>query len=368
MNKTAQVKQALLNEVRYGILVQGGRLPTERALQERFGLSRVTVRRALAELRQENAVGRKPGKKGLFVQAGLPVKRRVHRNIGLLMHFPLEEQHPFMHRFLIAAANACAKANFSHQIFSLHQDTEREEDEIAAVMRLFAENRVDGFLIHCPLADETVDHLQGRQVPAVLINAFVPGVKMPCVYLAQHALDKVTRHLYALGHRRIGFLTGPQQVRVVHEGILDFQRSCKALSLPCEHSLIWEGAYNEERVERGLRHFLGLKPRPSALIVEDDLMAGQVMNRCQSLGIRIPKDLAIVGIGGVALGEFFHPPLTTLWLAIEDAARAGVQMLLQLIHKQPCAETFVALDSKLVVRKSCGAKGPSTGRTDRLAQ
>lgn len=357
ITKTDFVKKNIIDEIICGILAEDEKISTEAGFIEKYNVSRVTVRRALAELFNEKIIYKKPSKKGYFVRPGQVQRdRKIHRSIGILIHYNIEKSHPFMHRFLTSASKRCAENNIGHQIFNLSNNGQKKnvQDETAQILGILKEHPVDGFLIDCRLSDETLQNLEKITVPAVIVNNYLPGSEIPHIIAGYRAIGTAVEHLHHTGHKKIAFITGPQDERIVHETIWDFQNTCKALSLPYENALIKEGAYNEEKVKENVEELLSLKPRPTAVIIDDDIMACHAIRFCREKGLNIPGDIGIVGIGGVEMGEFLTPALTTVHLPIEEAAGIGIEMLLKLIMGKKLNQKFVLLKGTLVIRQSCG--------------
>jgi len=355
MTKTDLVKKNISDEIRYGILAEDEKISTEAELIEKYNVSRVTVRRALAELFREKVIYKKPSKKGYFVRAGQTRQdRRLHRSIGVLIHYDMEKSHPFMHRFLTSASKQCGEDNIGHQIFNLCNNNRKSvPDETAQVLAVLKEHPVDGLLINCRLTDETLQKLEKINVPVVLVNSFLPGSEIPHIISGYRAIGMAVEHLHQTGHDSIAFITGPQDERIVHETIWDFQNTCKALSLPYGNALIKEGAYDAEKVKKGIEELLSLKPPPTAVIIDDDIMACHAIKFCADRGLKIPGDVGILGIGGIEMGEFLTPALTTVNLPIEKAAGIGIEMLAKLIMGKKLAQKYVLLKGELIIRKSC---------------
>lgn len=359
ITKTELIKQRIEREIRYGMLRPGERLPTENEMVVKYDVSRITIRRALDELLKEGIIYKKPSKKGYYVKHGqIREGARTYRNIGILIHYSIEKSHPFMHRFLTSASLQCVEENMGHQIFNIVNNIKDNtfSDEISKILNILEEYPVDGFLINSKLSDETLHKIEKMNIPVVLINNFLPGSKIPHIISGYRAVGSAVKHLWEIGHRKIGFITGPQDERIVHETIWDFQEMCRRLLLPYDTALIKEARYDEEKLKEAIEEFLAMKPVPTAIVIDDDIMACYAIEYLKKKGISIPEDMGIVGIGGIEMGQFVNPPLTTVYLPIEKAAKIGINMLAKLIKKEPLEERFVKLKGELIVRESCGRR------------
>jgi len=352
MEKTDRVIKELKKEIEFGILKVNEKIPSEFSLVDKFSVSRVTIRRALSQLINEGYLIKKKGRKGLFVNPEeVSGEKLLSRNIGVLIYHPSEKSHPYMTRFILSASEECGINDFSCQIFNLMNDRDNKE-EISYILRIVKENRLDGLLINCYLTDDTLFSLEKSNIPVVLVNHYLPGSTIPYILPVYRGVEKGVRHLYEEGYRLINFITGPQDQRIVHEPILEFQSTCKNLGIPYDTTCIWEGSYNEDKVKKGLERFLSFQHLPFGLIVDDDIMAGYVMNICKEKGVKIPEDIGIIGIGGNEMTRFFHPPLTTINLKIEEAGKKGIEILTRMILYKEVPQKNILIEGELIIRES----------------
>jgi DNA-binding LacI/PurR family transcriptional regulator len=99
---------------------------------------------------------------------------------------------------------------------------------------------------------------------------------------------------------------------------------------------------------------LALRPRPTAIIAGNDLMAIGVMNRIRQHGLQAGQDIALGGFDDISLAAFTNPPLTTLHQPISDIAVQLCAMLIDLINGRPLNERHNLLTPTLIVRESSG--------------
>ena len=222
---------------------------------------------------------------------------------------------------------------------------------------LYKQRKVDGLLIVAPAStDRTIARLQEESVPFVLINGRVDDLEVSFVDVDNVAGSYLAvQHLYQLGHRRIGIITGNLLVvnaRHRLEGYLDF------LS---EHGIaesgqwIYEGNWSEESGYAGFSHLVNLENPPSAIVCSNDLMAIGAMRAAADIGVEIPESVSIVGYDDIRLSSFVNPRLTTIHQPIDLVGKTAVEMLLRSLSGQESSPQQVVLQPELVVRKSCDA-------------
>lgn len=232
------------------------------------------------------------------------------------------------------------------------------------VERLIAQ-QLDGVLFiggpspvaHSQLASELT--LLQKYMPVVALSPPVEG--FTCTYLyndLSSAMRQVIRHLQALGHQRIAFLGGSDEIS--NSGIRGkvFLEEMRAHGLSPETRYHHEAGYTPEAGELTMLKMLsGLKQHawPTALIAINDLVALGALHQLRRMRLRVPDDMAIVGCDNQFFSAFTDPPLTTIDLQATEHARTAIQVLLSEL-KTPATPFTQIREATLIVRESCGVQ------------
>lgn len=175
------------------------------------------------------------------------------------------------------------------------------------------------------------------------------------------AACQATQHLMDLGHRRIGFITGP--IRTVNRmNRLEGYRNClTSAGVEPDPGLIWEQALESgfgdtEGIElgrRGARELLSRSNPPTAFVTINDMYALGAYAGARDLGLHIPADLSIVGIDDIVLAEVVDPPLTTVRQPLADMTHAAVESVIaRIAGKHARQPQHFTLSPELIVRGS----------------
>lgn len=208
-------------------------------------------------------------------------------------------------------------------------------------------------LVFSSLPDEVKQQLGSRSIPFVIIDpAGDPEPDVPSVGSANWAGGvAATRHLIDLQHRRIGIITGPEDI-LCSLARLDGYRSALGMAgIPVDAALIRFGDFH---VEGGYAHaleLLALPDRPTAIFIGSDLQALGVLEAARVRGLRVPEDLSVVGYDDVMVARWSSPALTTVHQPLRAMGEEAVQMLLHLRAGEPVV-TRLELATSLVVRNS----------------
>ena len=145
------------------------------------------------------------------------------------------------------------------------------------------------------------------------------------------------KHLLSLGHRRIGFLSGP--IRTVNriERLAGYQATLAEAGIEPDPELIWDvvpssGNYGDahavELGRQGTQELLSRPNPPTAIFAINDMFAFGAYLGARDLGLSIPADLSVVGMDDIPLTEIVHPPLTTVRQPIAQLADRAVERLI----------------------------------------
>ncbi len=163
---------------------------------------------------------------------------------------------------------------------------------------------------------------------------------------------EATEHLIGLGHRRIGFISGPLTSATAADRLEGFRQAMARHSLPVEENLIAEGHFTFDGGAAGLRHLVENPNPPTAVFAANDLMGLGALREARHRGIRVPQDLAMIGFNGITATEQSDPPLTTMHLSLRQIGQLATDLLLRQLKNQLPERTSVLIQGKLIVRES----------------
>jgi GntR family transcriptional regulator, arabinose operon transcriptional repressor len=353
----AQLMAQLRTRILDGTLPTGTRLPTELELARSYQISRGTVRQAMTALVNEGLLERTQGR-GTFVRErpaaqaneGLSADRRI----GVILADPDGEMDL---EVLIGVENAARPRGYQINFAFTEENMEQQMQDIA---RLQAD-RVAGMVIF-PLRDTEYDasiwKLSSDGVPFVLVDRYFPTLDCDCVTSDNVGGGyRATEHLIILGHKRISYVyscVGNLTTTSVRDRWEGYRRALREYGVPYDESLVYEAPRSDSR-----DHFddlLTRADRPEAIFASNDTMALRIMQTAQRLGLRVPEDLAIVGIDNRRFAAHLHPQLTTIAQPFIDLGLRAGNMLINRIEGQGGPFRRVELPTSLIVRESCGAR------------
>ncbi len=198
------------------------------------------------------------------------------------------------------------------------------------------------------------DKLHSRGIPFVLFDPFGDPDPTTLSVQADNWTGGViaTRHLLALGHKRIGIITGPEEMMCSKARLDGYTSALAEQGITADPELITEGDFTTSGGYAQAISLLEHPHRPTAIFAGSDLQAMGVYEAARQLGLRIPEDLSVVGFDDVQTASFLGPALTTVRQPLQDMARTSVRMLAEALTTNDVLQPHVILPTSLVVRNS----------------
>ena len=161
------------------------------------------------------------------------------------------------------------------------------------------------------------------------------------------------QHLFDLGHRKIGFITGPEATAIYTPRFDAYKKFFEDHNLEYDSQLVIHTAYQSEAANAAMRTLMKMPNPPTAVFCVNDAMAMGALDYAISSGRRVPQDVAVAGYDNTAIGAHSAMQLTTVDCSTAQQAICSVDGLLQLI-KNPNKEIRIReiFAPQLIVRRT----------------
>ncbi|NPV54234.1 MAG: GntR family transcriptional regulator [Firmicutes bacterium] len=347
--KYQRLKNYIKGLISNGEIKPGEKIPSQRELVEMFQIGRLTVRQAIRDLIYEGYLSSEQGA-GTFVTTRKPAQGgRASKRVALL--FPEDSgQYPNPHfTTIISGASAVAKKEELATFFLSLKEGESLED--SGLLRTLDSQRVNGVITIGVIDTGVTDILLEKNIP------FVATLNRPqrrgAYYVGTdniYGIHLAVSHLYKLGHRRIGMIAAGREPKwsYLAERLAGYRKVMRELNLEIPEEYVidtWE--------ERELLKYFSCADRPTAVVGGTDLAALQALRVLNQLGII--NEVAVIGYGGIELGAYAHPPLTTIEEQFRKVGSIAMQQLVALMNGQTLVKSTVLIKPKLLIRESCGS-------------
>lgn len=233
--------------------------------------------------------------------------------------------------------------------------TERRKTRESIFAASLTQGMTDGLLIVLPLDPGAyLESFRNRAFPFVLIDHAGNDEGGPAVRATnrQGARD-ATAYLLGLGHRRIGFITGNQEMGCSHDRLAGYQEALQDAGVPVDDDLIREGNFHSPLAYEATRELLALPDPPTAIFAANDASAFGVMDAVRDAGLRIPDHISVVGFDDVPGAQKSNPPLTTVRQPLREMGKLATRMLLDYIGDPQRRGERVDLPTELIERATC---------------
>jgi LacI family transcriptional regulator len=275
-------------------------------------------------------------------------------------------RNPFDAEMAAFIEQAATAASYTILLVTTNGSAERERERLEVLL----EHRVAGVLFVSFSGDASVLSTIAPDTPWLFVSCRGSGGASISVDEREGARLAV-EHLAALGHRRIAYVS----TTLAHQPLMDtarhasYRRAMKGLGLetrglPGMRLKAGEDT-SAEAVHSRLRALLADPDRPSAVYAASDFTAVEVMDAADAIGLRVPRNLSIVGFDDIALAGLERIALTTVAQPTTQLAEHAVRLALGQIDLG-VSGADVSLAPRLVVRGSTardrGAAPPSRAR------
>ena len=346
MPKYRQIAAVLEEYLRCAKPAAGEKFFTDRVLAKHFSTTVVTVAHSLNYLCSKGLLVRKVGS-GTFVagRAAGNVKRRI----GIICHEMISNDNFYVRPMLSRFGGFFSEMGYDVISFcALPEDYRRLVDEY----------ELSGVVIFVPKVDfaPAIKELHEGGVPVISIgyaNPALPGIAFGTDH--EKTIDMAVDYLYQLGHRKIALLnTDFASTQVFLRG---YQKAMWERNLPAhpDWHICLDPKSPVSRDEQLMQHLQKQQMLPTAAIIGSISYSGIVYRVIQQMGMAIPENFSLIGLGNGRHLEEMEPPLTVVAQDLEKIADNAAQALFKKIMNGNTVECDLdcAVPPLLIKRGSC---------------
>ena len=232
-------------------------------------------------------------------------------------------------------------------------DTEGLVDNEIQCIDMAIGRKADGIILVAPRIKEEVICQINELVPLIIIDRYVPNEDVIQVYVDNlRGAKEAVEYLIELGHRRIGFISGPRDVGNSLRREEGYRRALAHHGIPLDPDLVVVGDFHYQSGYDSFDHFMQIEPRPTAIFASNDLMAVGVIQRARQRGLHVPRDVSVVGFDDIFLASVIDPPLTTVRHPMLEMGTRASALLVDRLDQRRDKQMKKVLENKLVIRKS----------------
>lgn len=323
------------------------------------GVSIATVSRTLAEPQKVSEKTREKVMKAVehtgYVANTLARNFRRRRSNTVVVLVP-DIANPFFAN-IIQGIERIANA---HQYRVLLGDTQGDAERERVYAELVSQRQADGVI--CLGRSIPFPYRKGRKSldpdwpPFAMACEYHGEIPVPTVCIDNVAAsEEAVAHLLSLGHRRIGFINGPQDSPLCEDRLLGYKRAMRNAGASVKAHWIQSGDFTLASGHTCTQSLLALSERPTALFCANDEMAIGAMQACREAGLGLPEDMSIVGFDDIAFAAYSHPRLTSVHQPRNRIGEQVMTLMLKMLRNEVVEESRIVLAHELVIRDSTAA-------------
>lgn len=251
---------------------------------------------------------------------------------------------------------ACKEHGYDMFVHISQADTSRK-----LVASILSCNFDGAIVLHEQLKEEDLPLLDRRKIPFVFMDKEVSQNKLSSVLINnEKGVMQGLEYLMHTGHTRIAYMGGTNN----YDSAVRYKayvRGMEKLHLPIDPDYAFQGYFQEDAAYSIIRgnaaggRFSNSATRPDAIFCANDAMAKGVIRGLWDIGLKVPKDISVLGFDDNEFAMQCVPPLATIHYSLEQLGQRAVLEALRLM--EPEAQGMKTLvDTKLVVRESCAIR------------
>lgn len=348
------IEQYYIEQMKNKSVKPGEKLPAESEIAEIFGVSRHTVRQALAYLSQEGWIIKERGKGSFFSEKKEEVRQK---NIAVLTTYLSDYIFP---KIIEGIEQELRSKGYNLLLFNSNNDQGSElqcleritNQEIMGVIVEPAQSAIN------ELDEVYLKRLVEKDIKCLAINA--PYLNYNSAYVLvddEQGGYKLTKYLLELGHTRIAGLFKVDDMQGIkrREGYI---RALKEQSIEVDDELI--GGYVTDNqgvyVNQFIKHLTAYKEKPTAIVCYNDKIALRVIGEVRAEEVKVPEELSVVSFDDSSAAVSSDIKLTTISHPKRELGIRAAKCMIDMIEGRMVCPQYT-YGAKLIVRESCTRVG-----------
>lgn len=253
------------------------------------------------------------------------LRRGATKTIGFVLR---DISNPLFADLVIGAGNRLNSAGYSLVLMNSDQDPQQDVGHI----KLFRSRRVDGLILSLQSEKQPglTELVASLDFPIVLVDRELPGVNVARVVVDNFTgMEKAVQHLISLGHRRVAFVSGPEDILTTRERLRGFRAALQANGLTDEPALLRFQSYDQVFGYEQAIDLLTSSDPPTAIIVGGIRLLVGTLAACRQASFRVGYDVSIVGCDEAELMSYLDPAISVILRHPQVMGNLAAELLLE---------------------------------------
>lgn len=233
-------------------------------------------------------------------------------------------------------------------------NTDYNPERMAVCVRRMIERQVDAVaIITSEIEPHLIEELSRRKLPIVFLDVgkLKPLISNISVDYAK-GIREAVQHIVSLGHKRIGFISGPHTLKSARTRRAAFLKCISDCGIKEQRRIVVEANHKVDGGDTAMTHLLSLSDPPTAVLASNDLTAIGAMRAINRAALHVPEDISLVGFDDIELSQCTQPPLTTIRLSRVELGQKAFDALYRFLEGQSGSGEEITVSTTLVLRQS----------------
>lgn len=275
------------------------------------------------------------------------LRLQATRNIGLLVP---EIAHPSFNLVIKYIEESAFKRGLNLLIFNTHNNYGRE----AFAMDMLLRQRING-IIFSRVSDEShvINMSRSTNTPMVVIDRTLHNENIPNVIVDNYRAGVMAaEHLISCGCKRMAIITGSFKISLSRDRYQGFRDTLEKHGLELDPRLVYEGDFDYEHGVKAVGHFLDEGLEFDGVWGQNDMIAAGAISTLVRHGLRVPEDVAVMGMDDVQFAHMYCPSISTIAQPYKELCEQAVDCIDKLTKGEEIEQFQVLLSPTLVIRES----------------
>lgn len=234
--------------------------------------------------------------------------------------------------------------------------TNKAKQQKLSFLQLCKKKNLSGVVVTGLKSDDSYyEEILSSDIPCAMIDMRVKGrqkckIEIDNVLAAKEAVD----YLISLGHRDIGIINGRKTADVCGERYSGYVSALMGAQIPLQLDYMRYCDFDEEKAYSETRELLAKYPDITALFCVSDMMAIGAVKAAESMGLRVPEDLSVMGFDDIPIAGYVCGGITTVRQSPMEMGRAGGKAVWKMLNGET-VEREIVLPYELIVRGTTAA-------------
>ena len=274
------------------------------------------------------------------------MQTRTTRTIGMLIP-DTGNPDPFYGEVVRGAEDVLRKKGYLLILGHTYNRVEEQSRYLSA----FRSRLVDGVLLFQAAGmDEELERMLSHHAPVVFVGRVPERTDVDIVATdIEHGTRLGTKHLLERGHRRVGLITVGSSMSVASFRLEGWRKAHAAARLSADPALCAVGDFSVESGRAAMQRLLDLSEPPTALFIDNLVIATGVIHALRERSLECPGDVEIVSSDDAEWLDVFDPPITTIVQPSYELGAKSAEVLLKRIRhpRRPAESLFLKPSLKI---------------------